>query len=488
MPTQANDCRSRCGVPALFTAVVMVAAACSGGADELRADDAEPGLVVAGEPAADELAADEDVDGAVTESGAGEASLEWFGDPDGAGFIREPIALSDRSTDGLIVGEIGLEPVIMPADVPLTTSAIGTPLTLRVPDGVRLEIELIGELVLADAADPSIFPFELLGIFRDRGVVDPSMTESHNGGPFNASDRIATVSEFVAEADALTEAVEDVLVGGVPAVKHTISVDPAAGPTLPYCDGPCVFLFPDWMSVPLVAIDGYEMLVWEIGQAPFADIMITARVPTDDPTAWGPRVDSIIESMTFGEPAPDPLGGARWELGRNATVPAGTVSLPILGGVSFEIPRVVDLMQTGDWVIMYDFESPFVDFPPNVEVTAMATTLDGLALESVDDAVQLLVDRASGEVAGTTEVVGQPATIVELRGVLGGRPIFSQNATDDAVAREAFFWYTQDWVRFYVFERGGQVMAVTAEADSEASWQVAKEFQDLVVDTLVFDN
>lgn len=409
-------------------------------------------------------------------------------EPEFAVFLRSLWEHVFQAPVGLIEAEVGeRSPVLVPPGT-YTTEAMYTPMTFTVDEHTRLLAERAPFLALVDHSAPGLWSPPLLEFMRPHELVDPANTDE---GPPEWPDTVAGWdfdAWFAALPDIAVERTE-VTVGGVEANRFDIDL-PGDGSVGWEAER-------DLWIVPLVIRYGdgpFDLLstqlqrVWVIPQADSAPIVAVAVVERNEGWAdFGPVVDDMIASIEFGEVQPVAIPENLWEAGYPARIPAGRVRLPVLGGVSFDLPQDYFVAQAPNWSYIEMFQAEFDLFPPNVEVAGAIEAIDGTRIESAEQLAELMVDRASATRLPDAEIVGRPAVVVEMLGVQPGVPVFRHIDTPEGADPGLAGWFTQDFVELWAIDTDEGVLIVTAEADSAEALEVALVLHETVRTSLELD-
>ncbi|MFT7599591.1 MAG: hypothetical protein ACI8TP_002526 [Acidimicrobiales bacterium] len=108
-------------------------------------------------------------------------------------------------------------------------------------------------------------------------------------------------------------------------------------------------------------------------------------------TAATPEADTEPETGVDTEPESTPSSeiALRWEQGWSGPIPAGTVRLPELGGIQFELETERMAYQDRAFTILRVQEEPVVH---EVNLLAPTATPDGEAITTIDELVVALTD------------------------------------------------------------------------------------------------
>ncbi len=386
--------------------------------------------------------------------------------PDDWNYFRADVR-SWLLTESELTQEFGHVPVLLEPGS-YSTTALGLALRLELPEVMRLELESGVGVVLADPNSQRLFAPAELRFGRIEGYPDPLLIGIGGPSPPPVVDGYS-FDEWVAEAPQLVvDVVENVDVAGLAARRYEISIDPTKGATWSCEPGVDCVEFPatDPSNKPLVASTGLDLMLWVVDLGEYGEFLIAASHENDDAersATWLRLSQEIVDNLGIDELGPTPFGNRPWELGASAIVPAGTVELPIGPGVRFETVADYLIYQRKGWsyLIIADGNSS----PANVEVVAAPFDLAGEPITSVAQLVAML-EAVGGVVTGTMDIAGTQGTIVELYAVRPGQPVFLQQEPFEDLPTEPDTWWTQDFVRFVVFEWSGGVMGVTAEAES----------------------
>ena len=223
-------------------------------------------------------------------------------------------------------------------------------------------------------------------------------------------------------------------------------------------------------------------VLW-IDEGDESPIAIVVGVRNESELGWFDNAESILDSLAFGETAPNPIPaeGELWTLGLPSSVPAGVVELPALGGIRFELAEEQFIFQNKD-------EHHFValgEVPADSELLLIDRNGDGDPISTADEAVAELTDSGvelteleSITVAGfptrvfdlTTESFPDGPTFTPVRGELGQTG-----------------WSAPTDGRIWLFESDRGLALITAETfDSTEHLAAVIEQSTLIVSTLEF--
>ena len=316
--------------------------------------------------------------------------------PDGAAEPTTDQATEEQAADEQLTGE----PIDGASDPALpsvgeqvepgryATDAIGTPVTLDVQDGQTGPWTLVsndqtGIQLISDDTGREFMAIGRVGSWFD--AVE-SRTEGTRGLGSIPADGLDT---WIAVNDVIVVDSAEVQVGGRDASYRLIRLDPTPGATADFCppgEAPCLWAASG--SADLVEADSTPVpfgrdrvqALWSIDMGEFEPVFIFAAANLDDDGPWFTDVvQPIVDSITFGDPAP--------------VIPGGTARIPERVAVTAEMtvnqtgtrdvnnPWPVEWTGSLDGDITGTYEGTGVASPNEAEVTldwTMDVTIEGL--------------------------------------------------------------------------------------------------------------
>lgn len=238
--------------------------------------------------------------------------------------------------------------------------------------------------------------------------------------------------------------------GGLPAVMFDVSLGDSVDCGPEFCVG-----FADNRGVNGLWFDpDVAYRVWWVDTGDFHPVAISVGTGRIGPE-WFTTAQEVLDTVAFDEPGPHPFPeGDLCELGYPAECPAGRVTLPFGGGVSFVLEEDRFIYQ----------EPGFVDLPlrlpGGVEFVLPRFSPDGTALASVEDVIGALRDWPLDltELDPTT-VAGAPTRVFDLTD--GPRSFLSPAVTWD---EDIPGWFPPRAARIWLLDTERGVIMITAES------------------------
>ena len=222
-------------------------------------------------------------------------------------------------------------------------------------------------------------------------------------------------------------------------------------------------------------------ILW-IDEGDESPIAIIVGVGNESQLKWFDTAESILDSLAFGETAPNPIPaeGDLWTLGLPSSVPAGVVEIPALGGIRFELAEERFIFQNQD-------EHHFVDLGEvgDSELLLIDRNGSGDPISTVDEAVAELTDSGVDvtELEAIT-VAGFPARVFDITiESFPDRPTFVPVRGE----MRQTGWSPPTDGRIWLFESDRGLALITAETfDSPDNLAAVIEQSTLIVSTLEF--
>ena len=195
------------------------------------------------------------------------------------------------------------------------------------------------------------------------------------------------------------------------------------------------------------------------------------------------RAQAVLDTVTFESVGPNPIPseGNLWEFGIPSEAPAGTVSLPVGPGVTFE-------MSESHFIGFRDelIAAVFLDGPGESDIVFPDRAFDGEPLTTVDDVVAALErdENVTATVGGTREVDGYEATEVEVSNSAASgptRPSPTLRWSDDPDEG----WIAPPDGTVWVMETPHGIAAITAEWFEAFAAEPAQALAAEILDSIV---
>lgn len=225
---------------------------------------------------------------------------------------------------------------------------------------------------------------------------------------------------------------------------------------------------------------GIDYRVFWVDQGEFAPIAVVVGSGVDG-QEFIEAANTVLETVAFGEPAEHPVDPnvPLWEQGISAEVPAGTVRLPVGGGLEFELGETRFVSQESNVArVLMRVEG-------EIDILAPVSTPDGMAIESASDAVAALETVSTITELEPVLVDGLETRVFDLT---GGPPtaeiavVISSSAEDPTQG-----WRAPPLARIWLIESEEGLLMVTAESyGGEEVWELAIELAESIVGSLEF--
>ncbi len=270
---------------------------------------------------------------------------------------------------------------------------------------------------------------------------------------------------------------EEVMLGGTDALRFDLKLADDFECGEEFCAG----VSTNRLVTGLSLSPGASYRLWVVDQVDESPIMIHAAIRNDSGAAWFDTAEAVMSTVAFGpsEPNPIPAEGDLWTLGLPADVPAGSVELPALGGIRFELAQERFIFQNED-------EHHFVDTdgPADSELMIIDRDADENPISTVDELIAAVTaDSVTAEELASTTLAGFPARVFDLEATSPGRDpsLLTLNATGDAGWRHPLD------ARIWVAETDRGLVMITAEwFEPDADIPGVIEQSELIVETLEF--
>jgi hypothetical protein len=187
--------------------------------------------------------------------------------------------------------------------------------------------------------------------------------------------------------------------------------------------------------------------------------------------------------VTFESVGPNPIPseGNLWESGIPSDVPAGTVTLPVGPGITFEMSEPHFVFQRDEF-----FSGVVLDAPGEADIFFTDRAFDGEPLSTVDDVVAALErdPDLTATVVGTREVSGFEATEVTIvnsvePGPNRPPPTFGRSEQPDVG------WLAPPEGTLWIMETPDGLAVITAEWFQPAGMEPAQALAAEVLDSVV---
>ena len=265
------------------------------------------------------------------------------------------------------------------------TGALGTPISFTTIEALNTQLNSGGSFVISDvssrAPDDRDLTFFRVGAFSDPAAPNASI-EEQVGWP---NDDFAGWLEDLHEGVIATEPVETT-VNGFAAIRVDLELDDDI--ECGWLPGFCVGLITNNGDEIKALNKGASYRVWVIEQGDEDPIGIVDGIARDEDESWFGRSDAVMDTLAFGEIAPNPV---------QQLVP-GLNQLAALGGVEVEVPDNVAELTNGRSRLLRPWNGrgfaviPINDEPGAIFFSDRPHDLDGDPLASADAVVDELTE------------------------------------------------------------------------------------------------
>ena len=283
---------------------------------------------------------------------------------------------------------------------------IGAPFVIDVPEGWWVQPNSLGRFVLTDAESQGPGDRDIVMI-RPSNLADPdqpTLPPEEQVGDWPLDDIegwLGALVPGVVVGDAV-----DTTLGGLDAVQFDVAIDEG----FECGDGFCVGFATNRRVNNMWFDPETNYRVWWIDGGDESPIAVNIGDGADP--EFLERAEAVLDTMVFESVGPNPIPseGNLWELGFPSEVPAGSVTLPVGPGVTFEQSEPHFVFQNEF------FSGVLLDGPGEVDILFPDEAFDGEPLATVDDVVAALERDTDldATVVGTREVSGYEATQVEV--------------------------------------------------------------------------
>lgn len=272
---------------------------------------------------------------------------------------------------------------------------------------------------------------------------------------------------------------EDVTVGGRDAVRFdaTLADDFECGEEF------CAAVSTNRLLTGLSLSPQASYRMWVIDQGDESPLLMHAAILRDAQVDWFDAVDEIVATLAFGptEPNPIPTEGDLWTLGFSTVVPAGSVEIPALGGIRFELAteRFVGQRNTGE------FHFVGTDGPADSEMLIIDRDIDGMPISTVDELVAAVtLGTTTATELDATSLAGFPVRVFDIE-TAGGNSAPSLSPLNAAEGERG--WSAPLAGRIWVSETDRGLVLITAEVfQTIDDLPEVIEQSELIVSTLEF--
>ena len=376
-----------------------------------------------------------------------------------------------------------------PSDVPLLdyefqpvpagqyrVETLGAPFLIDIPEGWFVQPNAAGFFVITDPESMGPGDRDLV-MMRVSNLADPTAPQA----PVDEQVGDWPLDDIAGWLDALIPGVADgepvdTTIGGLDAVQFDVAVTDEVECGADFCVG-----FAINREVSGLAFNpGTGHRVWWIDGGEESPIAIDIGDGGDP--AFTERAQAVLDTVTFESVGPNPVPseGNLWEAGIASEVPAGTVSLPVGPGVTFETSEPHFIRQD-------EFKANvFVDAPGEADIFFPDEAFDGEPLATVDDAIASFERDPviTATVVGTRDVSGYEATQVDI----ASSTDFSGDRPPPNLQRSAPS--SSDWIAapdgtLWIMETPDGLAMITAEWFEPGGMEPAQALAAEILDSIV---
>jgi len=388
----------------------------------------------------------------------------------------EPEADESPSPDEVPLLDFEFQPV--PAGQ-YRVETIGAPFLIDIPDGWFVQPNSFGHFVLTDPESGGPGDRDIVMI-RPSNLADPAQP----GAPIE--EQLALdwpLDDINAWLDALIPGVVDgepvdTTIGGLDAVQFDVAVTDEVECGEEFC-----VAFATNREVNSMWFDpptGYR--VWWIDGGDEAPIAINIGDGSDP--EFTQRAQAVLDTVTFEPVGPNPIPseGNLWELGIPSDVPAGTVTLPVGPGVTFEMSEPHFIFQRDEF-----FSGVLLEAPGEADIFFTDQAFDGEPLATVDDVLSALErdPDLTAAVVGTREVSGYEATEVTFASSLANGPDRPPPTFRRSGEPEDVGWLAPPDGTLWFMETPDGITMISAEWFEPAAMEPARALAAEILDSIV---
>jgi hypothetical protein len=355
---------------------------------------------------------------------------------------------------------------------------LGAPFAIDVPEGWRVQYNSLGYLVITD--EDSFGPGDRdIQMIRPSNLADPDQP----GAPTDEQAGDWPTDDITGWVNALIPGVVDgepvdTTIGGLDAVRFHVAITDEVECGENFCVG-----FVTNRRVNDVWFDsGTGYRVWWVDGGDESPIAVAVG-DGDDPD-FLERAQAVLDTVTFESVGPNPIPeeGDLCKLGFPCEAAAGTVTLPVGPGVTFELAEAHRVFQEDDFKARV-----LMDDPAEVDIFFPDQTFDGEPLATADDVVAALERDPENTVTvvGAREVGGSEAAEVEFSGSTefgpeGPTPTLTASTVSGAG------WIAPPDASLWVIETPNGLAVITAEWFEPTGREPALALASEILDSIVF--
>ncbi|MGI9606543.1 MAG: hypothetical protein ACR2P0_10435 [Acidimicrobiales bacterium] len=361
------------------------------------------------------------------------------------------------------------------------TGALGTPMSFTANETLNTQPNGGGMFVLSDVAsrapDDRDLVFMRVGAFSDPSAPNAPIEDQT---PWPNEDFLGWLENLSDDVIA-TEPVETT-VNGLAAIRVDLSIsdDVECG----WVPGFCVGLIENNGQDIHALNKGASYRVWIVEQGDEDPLAIVVGIARDEDSAWFERADAVMDTIAFGDIAPNPV----------QRLVAGPNSLNTLGGIEVSLPDNLEELTNGRsrlinlWTGRGFARIEVTDEPGAVFFADRPHGLDGNALGTADDVVaQLTAAGADLTELGDTTIGGGDARVFDVTTEDVGAIMLRFSPLD--VNEDFLGWDAPAAGRIWLIEhpdRGLMMISAHAFEDVDAMLPRVTELGEAIVASLTF--
>jgi len=352
---------------------------------------------------------------------------------------------------------------------------LGAPFLIDIPEGWWVQPNSFGHFVITDQDSDGPGDRDIVMI-RPSNLSDPDQP----GAPVEEQAGDWPISDINGWLDALIPGVVDgepveTMIGGLGAVQFDVAITDEVECGEDFCVG-----FATNRLVNDMWFDrGTGYRVWWIDGGDEAPIAINIGDGSDP--EFTERAQAVLDTVTFESIGPNPIPseGNLWELGIPSEVPAGTVTLPVGPGVTFE-------MSGFNFVFQNEFKANIFFNEGLADIYFPDQAFDGEPLATVDDVIGALErdPNVTATVVGTREVSGYEATELDISSLVEPGPD-TQPTLQRSAAPPDDGWRPPADGTLWIMETPDGLAMITAEWSEPAGMEPTQAATTEILDSIV---
>lgn len=361
------------------------------------------------------------------------------------------------------------------------TGAIGTPLSFTTTEALITQPNGNGTFVITDlssqAPDDQELFFMRVGSFSDPVAPNTPIDEQAPWPNDDFAGWLDNLDDGVIASDPV-----ETSINGLPAIRVDLELsdDMSCG----WEPGFCVGLAENHGEYSKALNRGATYRVWVVEQGDEDPILVIAAIARDDQAEWFERADTVLDTVAFGDIAPNPV----------QPLAPGMTRIKALGGIEVELPDNLSELTNGRsrfvdrWAGRGFGDIPVTFEPGAVFFADRPHDLDGTPLTTADDvAAELTAGGASLTEIAPATIDGVDARVFDVTTADPGAILLRFSTLD--LANPSFGWDAPAAGRIWLIEhpeRGLMMISSHAFDDVENLLPVVNELADAIVQTLTF--